>query len=128
MYAIRSYYEHREIDLRIDADQLCLERAAIGQRDRDLIGPIDHMVIGDDVTVLARITSYNVCYTKLLRNSTRLRTIASLQGSGALERRDLVGGIAEQRPEHVRIVAAEGERVLRHARLRTRHHEPARLA
>ena len=44
--------QHRHIVIGIGADNCSLMFCPVGQRDRDRIGPIDHVKIGDDVSLL----------------------------------------------------------------------------
>ena len=66
MYAIRSYYETTVFGIRVFAvmgiKNIILTNAAGGINTE--FEPGDLMIINDH---LGRITSYNVCYTKLLR-------------------------------------------------------------
>ena len=78
MYAIRSYYDSSLTYLkRLEADELKIDQSFV----RDMLDDTDDLTILEGVISLAgafqrevvaegvetRITSYNVCYTKLLR-------------------------------------------------------------
>ena len=72
MYAIRSYY----VELARYLDQLGLQTVQVFQQQGTLLLAPEleiggHLVIARTTSVqLLRITSYNVCYTKLLRQLT----------------------------------------------------------
>ena len=43
--------QHRQVARLVGADDLRLEGAAVGQFDADLLGAVDHVVVGEDVAV-----------------------------------------------------------------------------
>ena len=66
MYAIRSYYVLKD-NKSINVPSIHLQMDYISEKDRnDILFGIEN-----DVDFIARITSYNVCYTKLLRCASR---------------------------------------------------------
>ena len=66
MYAIRSYYD--KIDTESFKQLERLRELRVSHRDLDYL--IDRLQEDPMVDQLRRITSYNVCYTKLLRTSS----------------------------------------------------------
>ena len=48
----RRDFQHRDVRLRIAADDLGLELATIGQLDLDLVGAVDHVMIGQQIPVV----------------------------------------------------------------------------
>ena len=80
MYAIRSYYDTREVGkpevplkgVLLDIPQDKTASLSVLQTEVDSysgyqIFPVPQQVVDDQGSTAARITSYNVCYTKLLR-------------------------------------------------------------
>ena len=92
MYAIRSYYGVELAACSGDGDEAqCdrIDRCAAGKVWRELSEHIDAYLTGVSLeqVLASRITSYNVCYTKLLREDRR--HVALLQGHpGAIGRDD----------------------------------------
>ena len=62
MYAIRSYYD---MIPKVDDDDAMLDLLSIGVK--SVYASVFYKASKDYMTATARITSYNVCYTKLLR-------------------------------------------------------------
>ena len=84
MYAIRSYYEESQLDIDTVPVALDLEEEDIPVLTEvvapdappeaevlDTTEPVESPADDPMIAVEARITSYNVCYTKLLRESVR---------------------------------------------------------
>ena len=50
--ADRLHLDQRDVGVRIGPDHLGAQAAAVGQLDRDPVGALDHVVVGEDVTLL----------------------------------------------------------------------------
>ena len=66
MYAIRSYYDRGEFLATVAGDGVDMAHQRGGQRPGNLFQAVVARDVAEAV-VVGRITSYNVCYTKLLR-------------------------------------------------------------
>ena len=67
MYAIRSYYGITEARFVLDVNQVKRSRELLWVDDTQARIPDSGQEREEDAVWLSRITSYNVCYTKLLR-------------------------------------------------------------
>ena len=47
----RRNLDHSDIGVGVAADQFCRQRAAVVDRDRNIVGAFDHMVVGEHITL-----------------------------------------------------------------------------
>ena len=80
MYAIRSYYA-RLIGV-AKAKELILTGDYISATEAEKLGLVNKVVSSEE---LIRITSYNVCYTKLLRLQSSCRGVSSTRDPSCKE-------------------------------------------
>ena len=92
--------EHREVGLRVAADQLGLEVTLVVGADRDLVGALDHVRVGEDVAVLRHHEPGAEALLRLLHAGA-----AELGSAGAEE-------VIEEVAERV-LLTAEGVRLRR---------------
>ena len=125
MYAIRSYYDSdvdimirptdREIERQLDPIRIPVDRGILGwriavirQQDK---GRFSAIRTEDEIRQFTRITSYNVCYTKLLRGFSEAAFAGALGVKlggpniyhGMMVHKPFIGeGFGEVIPEHIR--------------------------
>ena len=63
--------EHREVGVGVGADHLACARAAVVERDLDVVGALDHVVVGEEVAVGQTITPRAEADLALLRHLPR---------------------------------------------------------
>ena len=77
MYAIRSYYDLGYVGEIVNVNT----KPILNALDNGYIPVIATVASGEDGQVYNRITSYNVCYTKLLRSALKINIIHNIPPS-----------------------------------------------